>query len=164
MKTIHSKILTVVFASLILLGASPIFAQRGQMNKSRQDSGFQCNIPDLSADQQKKIEDMSIVHQKKMLQFRNQLQEKEAALNTSRTADKTDMAAINKIIDEIGTIKTQMMKEREAHNQQVRNLLTDKQKVIFDSRRGRGNKQGEYYGNGRGMHNHGKRGNCPKNF
>jgi Spy/CpxP family protein refolding chaperone len=150
MKMIQLKILTGLFASLILLGASPIFAQHGQMNKSNQDSGFQCNIPDLSADQQKKIEDLSIGHQKKMLQLRNQIQEKEAALNTLRTADKAEMTAINKTIDEIGAIKTQIMKEREAHNQQVRSILTESQKVFFDTRGGKGFKNGQCCGNGGG--------------
>jgi Spy/CpxP family protein refolding chaperone len=80
-----------------------------------------------------------------MLKFRNQMGEKSAQLQTLRTAEKADMNAINKTIDEIGLIKTQMMKERENHLQQVRGVLTDSQRTQFDTRRGAGKKGG--YGN-----------------
>ena len=39
---------------------------------------------------------------------------------------------LNKTIEEIGTIKTTMMKKRAQHKQDIRNLLTEEQRVMFD--------------------------------
>lgn len=144
MKTIRLKSILMLTAAMLLIGSIQIFAQRGQM-RGNNGQGFECQIPDLTEQQQKQIDDLRTVHQKEMLQFRNQMAEKQAKLNTLRTADKADMAAINKTIDEIGNLHTQMMKAKESHRQQVRGLLTDKQKVYFDTRKGRG------FGHGKGM-------------
>jgi len=88
--------------------------------------------------------------------------EKSAHLNTLRTADKVDMNAVNKAIDEMGATRTKMMKEREAHRQSVRQILTDEQKVYFDSRRGRGFNGGKGKGNGRGMGMRGQGRGCQR--
>ena len=151
MNTNKLRTITLVVLTTIFLGAFQLQAQRGQM-RGMNEKGVRCNIPDLTEEQQNKIDDLRTDHQKSMLQYRNQMQEKRAKLNTLRTAEKTDMTAIDKTIDEIGTLQTQMMKERETHHQKVRGLLTDKQKVFFDTRPGRGFK-GEYgMRNGRGGH------------
>ena len=52
---------------------------------------------------------------------------------------------INKTIDEIGALQIQMMKEREAHHQQIRSILAEKQRVIFDSRGGKGFHKGSCF-------------------
>ena len=48
------------------------------------------------------------------------------------------MKAINANIDEITKLQNQMMKKAAEHRQQVRNLLTDEQKLWFDSHVGGG--------------------------
>ncbi len=150
MKTSKLKTLTLLLASVLFIGVSQMQAQRGQIRGTK-GQGQTCNIPDLTEEQQKKIDDLKVVHQKKMLNSRNLIREKKAKLNTLRTADKADMNAINKIIDETGNIHTQMMKDREAHRQEVRSLLTEKQRVFYDTRSGRGFKsQGMRQGQGRG--------------
>lgn len=83
--------------------------------------------------------------------------EKRAHLNVLRTADKVDMNAINKSIDEMGANRTKMMKKREAHRQAIREILTDDQKVYFDSRRGRGSRGGNGQ-NGMGRDGQGRNG------
>jgi Spy/CpxP family protein refolding chaperone len=159
MKTIRFKNLATLFVFLVFFSVSSAFSQHGQMNGSKNGQGYKQNIPDLTEEQQKKIDEFAITHQKKMLQFKNQINEKDAALNTLRTADKADMNAINKTIDEMGAIKIQMMKERENHHQQVRAILTDKQRVIFDSHQG----MGKGHGN-KGMYKgeRGEKGNGPR--
>ncbi len=150
MKTIKSKVVTVFFISLILFGISPLYAQHGQMHDQKKGGGIQCNIPNLTEEQQKKMDDFRLVHQKNMLQFKNQMEVKEAQLNVLRSADKADMNAINKNIDEFGALKIQMMKEKESHHQQVRSILTDEQRVAFDMQKGDRNK-GEFGKCGMGM-------------
>lgn len=117
---------------------------------------YRCNnIPNLTAEQQTKITALRTAHLKKMQNYRLQMAQKRVELQTLRVADKPDMNAINKTIDEISVIRTQMMKDREKHRQDVRNLLDQDQKVYFDSfNRGRacmGYGMGRGFGRGGGF-------------
>jgi Spy/CpxP family protein refolding chaperone len=152
----NSRIATIsvlLLAVMVSLNAT-VYAQNGygKVNKSGTGPGFFCkNIPDITEDQQGKIDALRTDHMKTMQSLRNQKNEKRAHLQTLRTADKADMNAINKTIDEIGALQTKMMKERENHIQEVRNLLTDEQRISFDShKRGNGPGQGYCRGNGPG--------------
>ena len=135
------------------------FAQPGPGKGNGWGPGAQgiCNrIPNLTDEQNKQIADLQTDHLKKMTNLRNQLFEKQAHLRTLNTADTPDMKAINTTIEEIGSLRTDMMKERESHLQKVRGLLTADQRVVFDSspmhgkRFGRGNGHGYDYGRGQG--------------
>jgi len=180
MKTLKFNTLFLMIATLLMSFSLDANAQRpnkgqgqGQGMYQQNRQGMRCNIPDLTEAQQKKIAEMRVGQMKDMLMFRNSMAEKKARLNTLRTADKADMNAINKTIDEMGAIKTQMMKKREAHRQAVRQILTDEQRVIFDSRPmhgpkggmmmgGHGKGKGQGQGQGMGMGMKGQRGNCPR--
>ena len=70
---------------------------------------------------------------KAMQPLRNQLGEKKARLRTLSTADKVNMTEVNKIIDDIGAMQTQLMKLKEQHRQEIRKLLNDEQRVMFDA-------------------------------
>jgi Spy/CpxP family protein refolding chaperone len=161
MRTTNLKTVTLLVASLLIMGVSQTKAQRGQM-KGNKGQGWVCNIPDLTEVQQNKIDDLRVTHQKKMLNNRNQMMEKRARLNTLRTADKADMNVINKLVDEIGVLHTSMMKEKEAHHQAVRGLLTEKQRVFFDSQKGRGFRDGRGMGHKMGRCNNRMGVDCPR--
>ncbi len=109
------------------------------------------NLPDLTDDQKKKIEDLQLAHLKEVNQTRALLKEKQAHLRTLQVADKPDNNAINKTIDEITSIKNDLMKKHEAHRQAVRALLKKKKKVVFDAKgccsHGKGNCCGNCKGN-----------------
>ena len=88
---------------------------------------------------------------KKTNPLKAQLKEKKAHLNSIAIADKADMKAINKTIDEMGALKIEMMKIHAQMRQNVRALLNDDQRVVFDSKagsmkghgmKGHGSKQG----------------------
>lgn len=95
-------------------------------------------IPGLTEEQQKQIDKFSVAHQKQMLDLRNQLQEKKARYQTLMTKDVPDMKAINQTIDEMGALKTQMMKARAEHHQMVRKDLNEEQRLFFDTHFGKG--------------------------
>jgi Spy/CpxP family protein refolding chaperone len=95
--------------------------------------GCMKGIPDLTDQQKQKIEELCLATKKEMNGIKNLMGEKQAHLKTLQDADKADMVAINKTIDEISVLKADMMKKHEATRQTVRGLLTDKQKTIFDS-------------------------------
>ncbi|MBN2349390.1 MAG: Spy/CpxP family protein refolding chaperone [Bacteroidales bacterium] len=161
MKTQNRVLLKISLVTLLLGAFLWISAQPGP----GRGAGWtdQCRmLPDLTEEQQVQLNDLRIAHLKEMAPLRNQLNEKKAHLQTLSTVENPDMKSINKTIDEMGSIKTQMMKNRAAHQQQVRNLLNDEQKLVFDSRKhgpdfrtycdgyGRGKHQGRGQGNGPG--------------
>jgi Spy/CpxP family protein refolding chaperone len=116
-----------------------LMAQNGNgprhFNADRQGTGYFCHaVPDLTAEQEQQMGELRTMHLKEMNNFRIDLKIKQAELQKLQTADKVDMDKINAKIDEIGIIKVQMAKKRAAHIQKIRALLTDDQKVFFDSR------------------------------
>ncbi len=100
----------------------------------KKGSHAHCAIPELTDAQKQQIDKLRIAHMKEMLPLRNSLREKQAALRTQETAEKADLAAINKLIDEISTIRAEMRKKQAAHRQDVRQVLTEKQRLIFDTK------------------------------
>ena len=130
------------------------FAQRGngwgnsQGNNNGQ-SYFCNNIPNITADQQTKITNLRTAHWKQRQTNQNQLAVKSTNLQTLRSTG--DINALNKTIDEMSVIRTNMQKNREKHFQDVRNILNADQRVYFDNfNRRRGNGQGYGRGKGRG--------------
>lgn len=94
-------------------------------------------LPDLTDAQKDQMKAVRIKTMKSVQPLRNQLMEKRARLNTLSSADKVDMKAINKQIDEMSTLKASMQKVRAASKQEVRSILTEDQRVIFDAHKGR---------------------------
>ena len=173
-----NTILVSVFSLVILLIAGDLFAQNGQ---GRRDFGDRqgrnngdrmerfCNRLDLTEDQQVKMDDLRIKQMKNMLTIRNEIRENNAHRRTLRTADKADMKAINASVDNATELKNKQMKLKESHIQDVRNILTDEQKVKFDTFKSRDNGRGFGRGDGncdrfgkrdnRGNRDFGQRGN-----
>ncbi len=101
-------------------------------------------IPELTADQEKKIESLVLTHKRKRIDFRNKKASKEVHLRTLETSSTPNTKEINKTIEELGSIKTAMAKEGSNHRMQVRALLTEKQKLYFDThfeKKGKHNKR-----------------------
>ncbi|MBN2744166.1 MAG: periplasmic heavy metal sensor [Marinilabiliaceae bacterium] len=131
----------ILVSGMLMLGTSA-FAQQGQ-GKMGQEKGWRqgettcMGIPNLSADQQTKIDALKLTHQKEMLVLKNQMGELKAKQRTLTTTDKADIKAINANIDEITKVKNQMMKKQAQHRQDVRALLNDEQKIWFDTHAGK---------------------------
>lgn len=90
-------------------------------------------IPDLTDAQKESIKKIRLAAQKDMLPLRNQINEKMAHLQTLNTAEKADMKAIDKTIDEVYALKADMAKTQAKSRQEVRKLLTEEQRLVFDS-------------------------------
>lgn len=93
--------------------------------------------PQLTAEQQESIKNLRLELRKEMIQIDNQLAEKRAQLKTLEQVEKPDMKAINSKIDEITALQNKKMKASAANKAKVRSLLTDEQRVAFDSRAGK---------------------------
>ena len=55
-------------------------------------------------------------------------------MKTLTTAEQADMKAINKVIDSKTDVLAKMMKLKAENHQKVRAILTEEQRVIFDTR------------------------------
>jgi Spy/CpxP family protein refolding chaperone len=96
----------------------------------RSDEGFK--KLKLSPEQKKSIMEIKTKMMKEALPIKNQIGEKEAHLKTISTGDNIDMNAVNNTIDEISVLKAKMMKMHMANRQEIRKVLNDEQKLIFD--------------------------------
>jgi len=146
------KVLNVIsgifLLSLIL--SSNVLAQNKAGHCSRQEGksfGPHNMIANLSEDQQKKIDALHLKHMKEVTDLKNQIMLKKAELRILETSEKPDKASIDKKIDEIMALKTQIAKKHAALKQEIRALLTEEQRIIFDSHKGRGPKPGCLRGN-----------------
>lgn len=126
---------------LVLLSINPAaIAQKGCNQKFKAgnpDHKGAClyqEIPDLTEEQDAKIRELRTAHMKDMLKYKNELNEKHASLKTLQTAENVEINKVNKIIEDIGSIKTEMAKKRAALHQEIRNNLTEEQRVHFDER------------------------------
>ncbi len=160
MKQLKFKIVAMLFIACFLGMNVNLFAQRGYryQNADRlqrfqsQNPGFYCrNIPDLTQEQQDELMELRTAHLKDMQDDRNALAEKRVRLQSLRTSDDPDMTTINKTLDEMSEIRTGMQKEKETHIQNIRNVLTDSQRVYFDARKARGPRVGMGKKQGRGF-------------
>jgi Spy/CpxP family protein refolding chaperone len=75
--------------------------------------------------------------QKQLQPIQNELGEAEAHQKTLMTAEKTDLAAINKNIEKIGGLKIEMAKIKAKNHLDLRAQLTEEQRLKFDNARGK---------------------------
>ena len=134
---IKSVLLTGVI--LMIMGQAVSAQNRHSHDRWMADSNQRCGqfnhlIPNLTEEQQTKIHGLRTAHMKAMLKYKNEINEKEARLNTLQTEDNADMDKIYKVIDEIGALETEVNKNKALLRQEIRKLLNDEQKVLFDTR------------------------------
>lgn len=140
----------MIFSSSNSANAQCAQKQQQQVTSSVQPAGMCCmGMQGLTAEQEKQIKDLHQKMMKEMLHLKNQIAEKKAHLQTISTGDNVDMAAVNKTIDELFVLKAEVDKKKIALQQDVRKLLNDEQKIMFDMHKAKGKKCGK--GGGCGM-------------
>ncbi len=157
---------TAIIAAMLIGSMLTATAQPNEKGSRNHEPRMEreCILPNLTDEQNAKIETMKIEH----LKVRNQHQAEMAELRASKRklmiAEKPDQKAIDAVLEKMGAKQTEMHKAAAAHKLAIRNLLTDEQKVVFDSRPPKG-KHGGRHGNHEGcghrkmeMHP-----NCPRN-
>ncbi len=91
-------------------------------------------IPDLTEEQEAEIRQLRLQQIERNTKHRNQLNELRARKRNLMTDAQTDREGVNEVIDEMTSLRNMQMKENVAHRQAVRELLTDDQRIIFDSK------------------------------
>ena len=151
------KLMMIAAAMLLIATTGFDAASQNCQNKGKQCQAGMCAgmddfsyVPDLTADQKKQIQDLKLILIRETTQIKNQINEKKAHLITVSTGDKVDMNAVNQTIDELFALKASLAKRHVQYMQDVRKLLTDNQKIIFDAHRGKCMSGGEGAGCGSG--------------
>ena len=100
------------------------------MNQNRQDPAKALNLTDEQKEAFKKIR---LAMHKEILPIQNEIGEAEAHQKTLLSAEKPDLAAINKNIEKIGALRVEIAKIAMKHRLEMRSLLTDDQRMKFDA-------------------------------
>jgi Spy/CpxP family protein refolding chaperone len=168
-----NKVTAAVFLAVMMIGTDAM-AQRArtyerrssraveQENERQQPANAFCrSLPGITKEQLGQIEVIRLNTMKKNQVLQNQLGEKRAQLRSLSTADRADGSAIDRTINEMAAIRAEMAKNRMASHQEIRKLLTDEQRIIFDNRRPGRREQGINGKRGKMRRGHGFRGDCP---
>lgn len=142
MKTSKLTNVAWVFFALVLT-TTTVFAQRGRRaNTVQNNQNLPCltQISNLTDEQETSIQELEAAHQKTMGELREQRR------STVNAVEKSE-------------IRTEMLKNVEAHRNEVKSLLTEEQQVQYDQFQayaGSGRNQG--FGQGRGNGNFNRQG------
>jgi Spy/CpxP family protein refolding chaperone len=170
------KRIVILLAAAMM--AMPIFAQdqnKQNLNQpknndlkttcvSQAKSKGNCKL-NLTDEQKEKMEKLKADFQKEADAIRLNMDVLNAEFRKLMGADTPSEKEINAKIDQITALKGKMMKASSKHKIQMRNLLTDEQKAIFDSMHSKHGKemkscgQGDRHGDGCGEGHGGKCGN-----
>jgi len=111
------------------------FGQRGP--RGNQDGAGAClNIPELTKEQEAKIKAFRTERINQTTAHRAQMDELRARQRSLRLAENPNMAEIDRVIDQMASLRAEHMKANTAHHQSIREVLTPDQRVYFDSRTG----------------------------
>ena len=97
----------------------------------RPDKG--CDVPDLTQEQKEKMRKIDLDHMANITPLKNQLLEQRAHLNVLLTGKQVNMTEVNKTAEAMGTTIAQILKTDIVKDQAIRAILTDEQRIIFDS-------------------------------
>jgi len=131
----------LVFAALMV---AQLFAQPGQgmrkgqgMPEMRGVDGpgpRMIEVLDLTVDQQKQMKDLKLKHDKEMIPLRADRLKATEELRLLKAQDKPNLKAINNKIDEVVALKAKIMKARARHQVEVKNILTEEQRLKWEER------------------------------
>ncbi len=86
----------------------------------------------LTDEQQAKVQDLALAHQKEMIAIQAELQKQHAAMKLEVTADKFNEGKVKSIQGEISKLMSDIAMKTILHQRAVRDLLTPEQKKQFD--------------------------------
>lgn len=127
------KTLTVGMLVVALTAAVPGLAQKGPEKKPMMHQEMLCQSElNLSDQQEEELQKMRLDFQKEMLPLKTELQTKMLELRQLRL-ENAETNKINAKIDEIARTRAEIQKKAYAHHLEVRKILTEEQKRIFDN-------------------------------
>jgi len=136
MKNLRKTVMTMVLVlAIINLASAQRSPENSPQHKLKEGQGrAMMQGMKFTEEQQKKMHSMKLSLQKEMLPLRNEIGENRAKLKSLSTAENADMKAINNLIDEDSKLKASIAKLLAANHQEIRKMLTEEQRIIFDSK------------------------------
>lgn len=122
------------------------FAPKHEMRMEHRNPGPGAALQ-LTDAQKEAFKQSRLVMQKQLLPIQNELGEAEAHQKTLMTAEKPDLAVINKNIEKIGSLRVEMAKIRAKSRLDMRAQLTEEQRLKLDAMKGH-LREGRREGNG----------------
>jgi Spy/CpxP family protein refolding chaperone len=130
------RILWIATAAALMFAASAALSQEKSEKTAKPYGKIAMRggpwMPGLTEDQQKKVQALDLETEKALLPMKAQIEVKAAELKGLALAENPDKGAIDKKIEEIGALRTQIMKKKIQNKLAVRALLTPDQRVEFD--------------------------------
>lgn len=93
-------------------------------------------IPGLTEEQREKIQMLRLEARQGETDLENRIREMRAGLRTATTGSTVDMDEAESIIEDIAGLEAELMKLQVNTRNDIRNLLTDEQNIVFDTRAG----------------------------
>lgn len=87
----------------------------------------------LTEEQREKMKEIRLSAQENVLALENQIRERKSRLNTLSTGETIDAKAAHSTIEEISNLESDLQKLRWNSRMEIRKLLTNEQKVLFDT-------------------------------
>lgn len=87
-------------------------------------------IPNLTETQEAQLKTLKLSHDKEALPLHNELNELEARFRTLTTTEEKNTEALGRVIEDIGDLKTELMKQRVSHMEEMKEILTEEQ-ILF---------------------------------
>ncbi len=137
MRTMKTTILSFALLLMVVLGVNgqpvhpgvrPSDAPKSKIQKGPDHQGMMKAL-NLTDEQKEAFKKIMLAIPKEIKPLRNELGEAAAHQRTLISADKPDMTAINKNIDKMGALKTEMAEIEMKYRLERRALLTDEQRL-----------------------------------
>lgn len=126
------SILIPLILIIFIIGVFTVgYTQKPKAGKTGPGKMWCSQIPDLTEEQQAKIDELHLNFQKEMAPKRIQAQKLELELKELMIADKPDQKKIDSKVEAIGKHRIEMRKAGVKHELAVRELLTEEQRVVF---------------------------------
>lgn len=119
---------------LVLFVAFQTHAQNDRQKFSKERNEHLIDYLDLSEEQQSQMKAFQLEMQSTTKELKLDLEEMRVQLKRLMTADEVDEEAVMLLADKMGAIQIQIKKAHLKNSIQLRSVLSDEQKVLFDSK------------------------------
>jgi len=124
-------IFTIISATLLSITIAASAQDRPYMRMNRLDNLAQ--VLELTDSQKAEIDELTKDFRLEVATLRNELQSERLALRSLQRATNPDQKAIYAQIDKMSELRSRIQKRSVDHRMEIRNVLSEDQKTLFDA-------------------------------